>query len=372
MKDAFEFITAVSIWIYSGVLLYAAIGFIKTRGFKSKPEHKNFTKATIIICARNEETNIERCLTSILSQNFDNNLLELILVNDASDDRTLFIAENILKASKIKYQIISNEEKSGKKKSITKAINLCQGNLIITRDADTYTQSNDWMKTIVDFHEVSKKEFIIAPINFQNKNNLLAQLQYFENAALTVISGGFSFFGKAFLCSGANLAFTKNIFNKVKGYTGHENIASGDDVLFLEDVKMAAPHSVAYLKQNDAVVYTYPLSNMRELIFQKIRWASKTSKNPNKLNVFMGFLVLFTHFWSILLIFLTFIIGHIPSIAIIFIFSRFLIDFLLLFLASRYYRGSVNWLWFLPSALVYSIYTIVTGFLSLFIKPNWK
>jgi len=372
MKDVLELITTIMIWLYASVLLYAVIGFIKTRTFKSNPKHKNFTKTSIIICARNEEVNIERCLTSIMEQSFDFSLVELILIDDASSDRTVFIAENILKSSKLKYRIISNTEKTGKKKSITKAINLCSGDLIITRDADTFTQSNLWLKTIVDFHEVSKKEFIIAPVNFQTKNNLLGQLQYFENAALTIISGGYSFFGKPFLCNGANLAFTKSVFNKINGYKKHENIASGDDVLFLEDVKAVDSQLVAYLKQNDAIVYTYPLNNIGELLSQKIRWTSKIGQNPNKFNHFLGFLVLFVHFWSILIVFLHFSTLHMEAIAVIFIFSRLLIDFLLLFLASRYFRVSVNWLWFLPCALVYSIYTVVTAVLSFIIKPNWK
>lgn len=143
--------------------------------------------------------------------------------------------------------------------------------------------------------------------------------------------------------------------------------------MFLEDVKGVDPQLVAYLKQNDALVYTYPLNNIWKLILQKIRWASKIGQNPNKFNHFLGFLVLFTHFWSILLVFLHFSTPQLQATAVIFIlFSRFLIDFLLLFLASRYFRVSVNWLWFLPVALVYSIYSILTAALSLVIKPNWK
>lgn len=372
MTDTFELIATICIWLYTGILFFAAVGFIKTRIFKTNLHHKNSTKTTIIICARNEEVNIERCLSSILEQQFDFSLLELILVNDASSDRTLFIAENILKQSKIDFRIISNIKKIGKKTSITEAIEICKGDLIITRDADTYTENKLWLKTLVDYYEVSKKEFIIAPVNYKAANNLLSQIQYFENAALTVLSGGFSFFGKSFLCNGANLAFTKALFIATKGYKSHIDIASGDDVLFLEDIKKISPHSVAYLKQNDAIVYTYPVKKGIEMLLQKIRWSSKIRQNPNKFNAFLGILVLFIHFLSIFFVFQPFFTRTIPDISVIFIFSRFLIDFLLLFLASRYLRISVNWLWFLPSALVYSFIALVTGLLSIFIKPNWK
>lgn len=367
-----KFIVVLCLWSYAGIMLYAAIGFIRSRIFKGYPEARNVTPVTIIICARNEDTNIERCLTSIIEQQFDHSLLEVILVNDASSDRTLFIAENVLKASHLNYQIINNPAQTGKKRSITAAIEICKGDLIITRDADTYTESKLWLKTIVDFHELSKKEFIIGTINYQNKNNFLSQLQYFENSALTVLSGGFTYFKKPFLCSGANLAFTRSLFIKTKGYKSHETIASGDDVLFLEDVKKVNSSAIAFLKQNEATVYTYPEKKLKDLLFQKIRWASKSDQNPNKFNGFLGFLVLLVHFFSVFALFLPFFTHHIPRFSVIFILSRFLIDFLLLFLASRYFKKPVNWLWFVPLSLFYSVYILVTGLLSLFVKPNWK
>lgn len=372
MTETLQLFATVSLWLYTGILFFSVIGFIKTKFFKSNPLHKNLTKTTIIICARNEETTIEKCLISITDQDFDFAFLELILVNDASSDNTLFIAENVLKNSNLRYQILSNPLQLGKKKSITNAIATSKGELIITRDADTYTESKLWLKTLVDFYEFTKKEFIICPINYQNKNTLLSNLQYFENSALTIISGGFAFFKKPFLCNGANLAFSKSLFCKVNGYKSHENTASGDDVLLLEGVKKVNPETIAYLKQNDAIVYTYPENTIKSLVFQKIRWASKFDQNPNKINAFIGVLVLFIHFLSVFCLFLPFFAIPLTEFSLIFIFSRFLIDFLLLFLASRYFSKTVNWLWFVPLSLFYSFYILITGFLSLFVKPNWK
>lgn len=367
-----KLIAIVALWLYAGALLYAAIGFWRSHFFTSRLEHKNFTRVTVVIPARNEEANIEACLSSILSQEFDFSLLQIIVVNDASNDKTLEITERVLSQSGINHLIISNQTQEGKKKSLTKAIESADGSLIITRDADTYTTSNRWLKTIVDFHEVTKKEFIIAPVRYENKNGLLSQIQYFENLGLSILTGGYAAYKKAFLCSGANLAFTKSVFRSTNGYSNHLNIASGDDVLFLEEVKKVKPETIVYLKQNDATVITYPEKNLRNLAFQKIRWASKIGQNSNNFNAFLGILVLFIHVFTVFSLFVLLFRQHISAFGIIFILGRFLIDYLLLFLASRYFKQDLKWWWFLPAGLIYSVFVSITAILSLLIKPNWK
>lgn len=368
----FKFIAILFLWAYTGVLLYAVIGFIKTRFFSSNSIHKNHTKTCVIVCARNEEHYITACLQSIFIQNFDKSLLQIVFVNDASEDKTLSVAEKCLSASGISYEIINHIEPQGKKHGITAAIQKCNGDLILVRDADTYTENPLWLKTIVDYHELTKKEFIIAPIQYQNKNGLLNQLQYFENSALAIITAGFAYFGKAFLCSGANLAYTKSLFHDCNGFSSHIHIASGDDVLFLEDVKRLKPDAIGYLKQNDAAVTTYPEINTAKLLKQKIRWAAKFDQNPNKFNTFLGVLVFFVHFFSVFSLFAPIFKHHFPAFGIFFILSRFLIDYLLLFLASRYFKQSLKWPWLLPLSLFYSFYVLIAGVLSLIVKPKWK
>ncbi len=372
MMFIIKIISLLSLLFYLAYLIRGAIGFSKTKLFVPNSNETNKTKTCIIICALNEENTIEKCLHSIFNQDFDKELLELILVNDGSTDNTKAIAEKLFAEYKSKFQIINNSESVGKKKSITTAIEICNSDLIICRDADTYTENTAWLKTIVSFYETSGKEFIIAPLEIENKNGLLNQLQFFENSALSIVTGGYAYYQTAFLCNGANLAFTKKIFEKVGGYKSHIGLNSGDDVLFLEDVKKINPQTVAYLKNTNAAAVTYPIKNFQKLLQQKARWASKFDRNPNKINAFLGIIVFLVHLFSLFYLIKPIFAHHIPLFGIIFIFLRVLIDFLLLFLASRYYNKPVKWLWFLPLSVFYSFYVILTTLLSLAIKPNRK
>jgi cellulose synthase/poly-beta-1,6-N-acetylglucosamine synthase-like glycosyltransferase len=98
---------------YIGILIYSVIGHIRSKEFAAVSSPS--TNVCIIVCARNEEKHIELCLLGILAQNFPKELIEIIVVNDASSDKTLELSEKVLSSSGVSYQIISNTEKLGKK-----------------------------------------------------------------------------------------------------------------------------------------------------------------------------------------------------------------------------------------------------------------
>jgi poly-beta-1,6-N-acetyl-D-glucosamine synthase len=356
---------------YAVILLWLASGFARTPVFEPKPDAAALP-VTIIICARNEEKHISSCLRSILNQDYAPEKIQLILINDASTDSTVQRAEAVLKNSGLQYRIISNPQQKGKKQSITYAMSLATGDLVILRDADTFTGSQQWLYTLVQFRQHSKADLIIAPVAIADNFGILWALQAIENNILAVFTGGSSFYRQPFLCSGANLAFTKSIFEKTNGYASHLDKPSGDDIFFLEDVKKIQGAGIAYLKSTEAIVSTYPCYSFKALIHQKTRWASKFKTNPNHLN-----------FWLALLSFgvnaawLFCFVGCYLSISyqracLLFIFLKLGIDFLLLFLASGFIKNRLLWWFALPVGCIYPVYACLVSFASVFTKPRWK
>ena len=65
---------------------------------------------TIGIVAKNEEKYIEETLKSLINQNFENFLFEIIVVDGNSSDRTREIAENVLSKTNIKYSILNEKD----------------------------------------------------------------------------------------------------------------------------------------------------------------------------------------------------------------------------------------------------------------------
>ncbi|HJP60420.1 MAG TPA: glycosyltransferase, partial [Gemmatimonadaceae bacterium] len=92
----------------------------------------------VIVPARNEARNIERCVTSILATSYPN--LELIVIDDASTDKTREIAERAI-AGDPRARVITNSPLPsgwfGKHWACSTGASLAQGQILQFTDADT-------------------------------------------------------------------------------------------------------------------------------------------------------------------------------------------------------------------------------------------
>jgi len=357
--------------LFAGLLFLIAFGYLRTPGFSANPIPSQIP-LSIIISARNEEKHMRICLKSILAQHYNKQLMQIIVVNDASTDSTAMLSKSILETSGIDHLILNNTTQLGKKACITKAILEAKHTTIITRDADTFTLSKQWLSTLSQFKLSGNYDLIIGPVSIADSRGLLWALQCVENRVLTVLTAGTSYFKKPFLCSGANLVFTKSIFERVNGYQSHSKIASGDDVLFLEDVKKQKDARIGFLKAKDALVYTYPQFSLSALIIQKVRWAQKFKLNPNPFNLVLSILT-FAVNCAWVAAFIGFFL-HLPlhNYLFVFVILKVLAELFLLFLSRRFMTNKHLFWYAFAVALVYPFYAIGVAVFSLFLQPKWK
>jgi len=109
--------------------------------FDSKPHSK--PKVSVILPARNEEGFIERCLNSLIEQDYEN--YEIIAIDDRSEDRTGEIIKKIAeKSSKIKYVLAGPKPPKwmGKNWACVEGFKEASGELLLFTDADTYHKKN--------------------------------------------------------------------------------------------------------------------------------------------------------------------------------------------------------------------------------------
>lgn len=364
------YILLVCLGIYMLILGWLAAGFQKTALFR--PAQKNSLPLSIIICARDEEKNIVRCLKSILDQDYDLRNVQLILINDASRDATVQLAERVLKGSGMSYRIISNQQQKGKKQSISYAMQFVTHELVVLRDADTFTRSRNWLRSVSGFYTTLSPDLIIAPVAITNNFGMLWAIQAIENNILVLMAAGSAYYKRPFLCNGANLIFTKTIFERVNGYTSHMQHLSGDDIFFLEDVKKIKDAKIAYLKAKDGIVYTYPSYSFIELVRQKSRWASKFKYNSNGLNFSLALITFLVNTGWLLAFAWVFAEPSGSRAALVFILLKLSFDILLLFLTSRFIKNRNLMGFSLPVACVYPVYASLVALSSVFIKPKWK
>jgi cellulose synthase/poly-beta-1,6-N-acetylglucosamine synthase-like glycosyltransferase len=240
------------------------------------------TKVTLLIAARNEEARINYTIDDILAQDYPKHLTEIIIVDDHSTDRTADIIRSY--ADRGVKLLELNEDKalnSYKKKAIGRAIDLSSGDLMVATDADC-RMGTQWLSSVVSYFETSGSVMISSPVAYFEERTLFEYMQTLEFAYLIGIGAAFIGNGRASTCNGANLAYRKDVFYEVGGFTGIDELASGDDELLLQKVAVLYPGKIGFLKLREAIVYTHAKHTLKEFLQQRRRWASKSTKYKDK------------------------------------------------------------------------------------------
>lgn len=336
------------------------------------------TGVTVIIPARNEEDAIAGCLESISGQLYPRHLTEIIVADDHSTDRTKEVAEKTFLRLGIKNgKIISNgEDKQGKKSAITEAIRGSSGELMVVTDADCRS-NNKWLSTLVSEYERTGAYMLCGPVYIESGRKFMQRFQSLELCGLSLLSGAGIHMRAPLLCNGANMAYTRQVFDTLEGFKGIDATPSGDDILFMFKVQRKYPGKIRYVKSCDAVVYTGAQTSPGNFISQRIRWASKGLNAKNVLNSMLSLLTFGVNFLSLAaILYIIFqsdfrneemFVLLIPGIGI-----KITADFLLLVFATDFFRQK-KLLWFFPLAeIVTMIYVPCIGVAANVASYSWK
>ena len=110
---------------------------------------------TIGVCARNCEGSIKDAIDRIMGQDFPHECMELILVDDGSEDRTLSVLYNCKSMTDIKTRLFHQGWKGlGHTRNVV--LNNARGEYIVWVDADTIL-SKDFVRKQVDFMNQNPK-----------------------------------------------------------------------------------------------------------------------------------------------------------------------------------------------------------------------
>ncbi|WP_281634627.1 glycosyltransferase family 2 protein [Flavobacterium luteolum] len=359
----FGLFAILAIYIVSIFLLI--YGFFKVQQYQ-KRDLKPKTSFTIIVPFRNEEENLPNLLNSISNLNYPTDLFEVILVDDASIEK--------FQVSIFRFQvsIIDNIRisSSPKKDAITTAMQHVKTDWVITTDADCIVPEN-WLLTFDNYIQEKKVSMLAGAVTYQCENSFLDHFQQLDLTSLQGATIGSFGIKKGFMCNGANFAYTKSLFESLNGFDGNDKIASGDDVFLLQKAIEKFPDEVHYLKGTDAIVITKPTENWKALFYQRVRWAAKTSSYRSTFGKLLGLIVFFGNL-SFVIGFFSVILGIWSyAIFVLFAFSKFAIDYVLLFITNQFLtKTRIKSL--LLSSLLYPFFSSIVALYSLVGSYEWK
>jgi cellulose synthase/poly-beta-1,6-N-acetylglucosamine synthase-like glycosyltransferase len=262
---------------YILVITLITMGWLKIKSFRSNEPVAPTTTVSIIIPARNESEVMERCIKGILMQDFPKQLMEVIIIDDHSEDQTHKIATRLSEASSdVKITVLSLDKLSGKKEAIRLAMKFATGTFILCTDADCM-HPVEWVNTMVRFYEVHKPVFISGPVLLESTGGVFGKFQEYEFMSLVASGAGAIGAHMPIMCNGANLGFSQTAYDKLNPDALKTGISSGDDVfLMLAFRERYGSERVSFVKSRNAIVLAGANRTLAGFIRQRLRWVSKS------------------------------------------------------------------------------------------------
>ncbi len=354
------------IQIYYHLRYFSAITFYK------KPSLSTSKKLpiSVIIAARNEADNLQEFLESILTQEYPE--YEVIVVNDCSYDNS----EDVLKGYQARYshlKVVELEEeekyKHGKKFALTIGYKAAKYEHLLLTDADCKAVSKNWISLMQEgFAE--GKEIVLGHSPYIKTKGFLNAFSRFETFYTAFQYISFSIRKQTYMGVGRNLAYTKTLFFKNKGFASHMHILSGDDDLFVN--ANATKTNVSVCIEPDSFIYTPSKANWTAYFLQKLRHLpdAKEYKTKDKVNLtLISSTALF--FWLSLL--LSFALQLPLEISLGFLMAKLLMSGIFYYSAMKKF-GLKDLFPFYPILeLLYFLIIPFWALISLIIKPKkWK
>ncbi|HMO32782.1 MAG TPA: glycosyltransferase [Lacibacter sp.] len=299
------------LWLLVTLLLllpYSLLLLLYRRWWKAVPatrvpaSFEPSTRFTVIIPARNEAENLPLCLASVGRLQYPAHLLEVVLVDDYSDDTTAAIAASFPGVRVIRLgELLEGPINSYKKKAIETGVATAAGDYIVTTDADC-TVPPGWLRYFAWIIEQAPTVFIAAPVAMDREDRFIRLFQSLDFLSLQGITGASVGAGFHSMSNGANLCYSRAAFYEVGGFKDIDDLASGDDMLLLHKLYQKYPEQVRYCKAPGCIVHTRPVDDVRAFFLQRIRWASKAQRYHDRRIFWVLLLVYLVNLWLLVLL----------------------------------------------------------------------
>ena len=171
-----------------------------------------FPFVSVIIAARNEELNIRDCVNSILEQDYPADRFEILISDDHSEDRTREEAEdcrNVNPAVSVTVLEAGDDDGTGKKNAIRRAVAVAAGEWILTTDADT-RRGPGWLRAMTATGLSENVKMTLGPVRMEG-NSWFQRIQRLEFLGIMGLTAGSAARKTALMCNGANLKYQKAV-----------------------------------------------------------------------------------------------------------------------------------------------------------------
>lgn len=225
---------------------------------------------SVVICARNESENLRRNLPAILKQDYPD--FEAIVINDGSTDESEDLLSELEEEYPNLYHSFTPDSAryiSRKKLALTLGIKASKYDWLVFTEADCTPVSDKWLRRIARNFTPST-DIVLGYSGYERGKGWLHKRVSFDSLFTSLRYLGFALAGKPYMGIGRNLAYRKELFFKVKGFSTHLNMQRGEDDLFINQI--ANENNTRVETSPDSVIRMQPVERYKDWKEEKVSY----------------------------------------------------------------------------------------------------
>ena len=235
-------------------------------GRPTKNASSRTTSCSVVVCCHNESKHIERLhaeISKAISRARERgHRVDVLAVNHGSTDNTLEQLHQVAKDDPAWRVVDLERTLSSKKEALAFGVDQTQGQVLLLTDADCIPVSEDWVLHMIqgaaEAWDVHVGLSLPSPPPSGDQSPWLRRFQRLEARRIAQRTVGAIDAGKPYMAFGRNLAFTREMWERVGGFDNHRHVPSGDDDLWLQQAFAAGAKVHVSTHKESQTTSTWP------------------------------------------------------------------------------------------------------------------
>lgn len=268
------FITSFQLSRVLGAMFYKNVYSQITADISVAKDKLYTPKVSFVIPCKNEEASIAKTVHKSFQANYPKELLEVIVINDGSTDKTGEILDS-LKPMYPNLTVVHWAVNRGKRHGMAYGFRIAKGEIIIQLDSDSYIEPMTFREFIRPFQHPDIGAVSAHSLPENSDKNMLTRMQaayYF--VSFRILKAAESAFLTVFCCSGCASAYRKNLILPILDKWLDEKfmgkpITWGDDRALTNWI-LRQNYKTVYT--DDVQAYTIVPEKFGQFLKQQVRW----------------------------------------------------------------------------------------------------
>lgn len=289
IDELIQYVLGVSRWDYIllGVLLFLVVcelyyylrymhavpRYVRNQSRREDEVPVAHPGVSVVVCARNEAHNLEAYLQSLLNQDYP--AYEVIVVNDGSQDDTQTILDRYEQEDarlRCTFVPANARMRSTKKLALTLAAKAAAYDYLLLTDADCRPESTHWISEMMAGFRDDHTQIVLGYGAYFADHSRVNRLVRFDTLYNGLLYLGAALCGHPYMGVGRNLAYRKDLFFSIGGFSSMAHQMAGDDDLFVN--KVATARNTAVVVSRESVTWSVSKQNWSDWVMQKRRHLS--------------------------------------------------------------------------------------------------